>query len=66
MLFVHVFQTENGEILVLRFTKFAAEKGTFFAVEKAAFDESRKIADTFEQSIHCKYQKEKQVSSDEK
>ena len=52
--------------MVLRFTKFVAEKGTFFAVEKAALNEIRRTADAFEQSIACKYQKTKQVLSDER
>ena len=51
MPFVHVLRTENEKIVVLSFTKFATEKGTFSAVEKAAFDEIRWIADAFEQSI---------------
>ena len=64
MLFAHVPRTENDEILVLSFTKFATGKETFLAVEKAAFDEIRRIADAFEQSIACEYKKSKKVSSD--
>ena len=52
-------------MVVLSFTKFATEKGTFFAVEKVAFDEVRRIADAFEQSITCDCQKSKKASSDE-
>ena len=33
------------------FTNFTTEKETFFAVEKAAFDQMRRITDAFEQSI---------------
>ena len=50
---------------MLGFTKFATEKETSFAVEKAAFDKIRRITDALEQLIACKYQKTKQVSSDE-
>ena len=65
MLFAHVLRTEDDEIVVLSFTKFATEKGTSFAVKKATFDEIRRITDAFEQSIACEYQRSKQVSSDE-
>ena len=63
MLFAHFPMTENDEIVVLSFTKFGTEKGTFFALENAAFDEIR-IPDVFEQSIACQHHKSKQVSSD--
>ena len=38
MLLAHVPRTEKDEIVVLSSTKFATEKGTFLAAEKAAFD----------------------------
>ena len=64
-MFAYSLLTENDQIVVVSFTLFSTEKGTFLAVEKAAFDEIRRIADAFEQSIACEYQKWKQVSSDE-
>ena len=61
VLLVHLLRTENDEIVVLSFTKFATEKGSCFAIEKAACDEIRRIADAFEKSIACECQKSKQL-----
>ena len=65
MMFAHVIWTENDEIVILSFNKFATKTELSLQSKKVAFDEIRKRTDAFEQSIACKYQKSKQVSSDE-
>ena len=65
MLFAHVLRTDNDEIVVLNATRFVTEEGTFFAMEKTAFDEVSLIAEAFEQSIAEEYQKSGVVSSDD-
>ena len=57
MLFAHVLRTDNDEIVVLNATRFVTEEGTFFAMEKTAFDEVSLIAEAFEQSIAKEYKK---------
>ena len=65
MLFAHVLRTDNDEIVLLNATRFVTKEGTFFAMEKTAFDEVSLIAEAFEQSIAEEYQKSGVVSSDD-
>ena len=65
MLFAHVLRTDNDEIVVHNANQFVTEEGTFFAMEKTAFDEVSLIAEAFKQSIAEEYQKSGVVSSDD-
>ena len=57
MLFAHILRTESDEIVQLNASKYATENGTFFALDKPAYDKVCEIAAAFEESITSEYEK---------
>ena len=56
-LFAHILRTESDEIVQLNASKYATENGTFFALDKPAYDKVCEIAAAFEEPITSKYEK---------
>ena len=50
MLFAHILPTESDEIVQLNASKYATENGTFFALDKPAYDNVCEIAAAFEEN----------------
>ena len=58
MLFALILRTESDEIVQFNASKYATENGTFFALDKPAYDKVCEIAAAFEESITSEYEKQ--------
>ena len=65
MQFAHILRTEKDKMVQVNATRFATEKGIFFAVNKAGFEEIRETVLAFECSVVHEYEKSKTLEGNE-
>ena len=65
MQFAQILRKEKDEMVQVNATKFATEKGVFFAVDKTGFEEIRETALAFECSVVHEHEKSKTLEGKE-
>ena len=63
--FAHILRKEKEEMVQVNAAKFATEKGIFFSVDKAGFEEIRETALALECSVVHEYEKSKTIERKE-